>query len=84
MTQTYNTKEAATLAASDQFGEAVAVGDLWAVKPLLLSVDQVAGLLGCSKRKVWQLNAAGKLPEVIHPTPGKTRWRFKDIMNLSY
>jgi predicted DNA-binding transcriptional regulator AlpA len=54
----------------------------WVIKPSLLTVDQVAGLLDISKRKVWMLKEEGKLPKVVHPTPHKTRWRLADIMRI--
>ena len=44
---------------------------------LLLNVDQVADLLGISRRSVWRLRSAGELPAV--EVSGATRWRHAAV-----
>jgi len=49
-----------------------------AVTTLLISAEELATILGMSKRTVWRLLSAGRLPPPVHL--GKsTRWRLNDI-----
>lgn len=47
-------------------------------KILLLSVDQVAEMIGISRRTVWRLVSGKEIPLPIK-LRGNTRWRRKDI-----
>jgi hypothetical protein len=80
----YHNRRVAYRDASKYYCEVVEIGDKWTLKPILVDVNDIASLLDCSVRKVFQLKAAGKLPDTVHPTPGKTRWELGDIMNLTY
>lgn len=44
----------------------------------LISADQVALMLGTSKRTVWRLLSAGRLPTPVH-IGRSTRWRLDEI-----
>lgn len=44
----------------------------------LLSAEQLAGLLQVSKRTVWRLRSAGKLPRPVQ-LGGSLRWRSAEI-----
>jgi hypothetical protein len=80
----YHTQREAHHAANKSYCEVIEAGNMWAIKPILVDVNDVASLKDCSVRKVYQLKAAGKMPKTVHPTPGKTRWKLGDIMNLTY
>jgi predicted DNA-binding transcriptional regulator AlpA len=47
----------------------------------LMTVDEVAEFIPCSKRQVWKLAHSGLLPPVCHPLgkPGFTRWLRADM-----
>ncbi|MBX3412777.1 MAG: helix-turn-helix domain-containing protein [Pirellulales bacterium] len=48
------------------------------VTTLLISADELATILGTSKRTVWRLLSAGLLPRPVHL--GKsTRWRLDEV-----
>ena len=49
-----------------------------ACRPLTLGVNQVAQLLGLSKRTIYRLLDAGKIPKPIQ-LGGAVRWRRTDI-----
>ncbi len=46
--------------------------------PILISVDELATILGVSSRTVWRLLSAGKL---LHPIRlgGVVRWRYAEV-----
>ena len=46
---------------------------------LLLRVGEVAGLLGCSIRLVWQLKSEGVLP-AVRLSPKSVRWRRETVI----
>ena len=46
--------------------------------PALLSVEEVANMLGVSARTVWRRRSAGEMPEPIQ-VGGLTKWRREDI-----
>lgn len=48
--------------------------------PLLVSDQTVAHLLGCSRRMVWRLTHAGRLPEPIK-LAGITRWPYQGVVD---
>ena len=43
--------------------------------PKLITIDELASMLGMSKRTVWRLLSAGQIPEPIR-LGGCTRWRL--------
>ena len=47
-------------------------------QPILISVDELATILGVSSRTVWRLLSAGKL---LHPIRlgGVVRWRYAEV-----
>ncbi len=47
-------------------------------QPLLLKDEEVASLLGISRRSVWRLVSSGRLPEPVR-LGGSVRWRYQDI-----
>lgn len=49
-------------------------------QPLLISVDQLAMILGISTRSVWRLLSAQKIVEPVR-IGGAVRWRFAEIKN---
>jgi len=46
----------------------------------LLRDEQVAKLLGVSRRQIWKLLSAGVMPEPVR-VGGSVRWREADIVN---
>lgn len=46
--------------------------------PLLLTAEQVAGMLNISVRSVWRLRSAGMLPEPVK-VGGNVRWNARGI-----
>lgn len=46
----------------------------------LVSVDGVAAMLGCSRRHVYRLSGAGRMPSPVK-VGSLTRWRRKEIDN---
>ena len=50
-----------------------------ATEALLLTVQQVAAMLGLSRRTVFALTSSGKLPAPIRIGQRLTRWRRRDI-----
>ena len=47
-------------------------------QPLLLNVNQVAGLLGCHRNTVWNRVRSGDMPQPLK-FGGKTVWRRAEI-----
>ena len=48
------------------------------VEPLLMTADQVAGLLQISARTVWRLRSSGKLPKPVE-VGGSVRWNSEQM-----
>ena len=49
-------------------------------EPLLISSDQLAGMLQISTRTLWRLLSTGKLILPVH-IGGNTRWRLEEVRN---
>lgn len=49
------------------------------LSPLLLSAEDVAGLLNLSLSTVWRMSSAGKLPRPLSLSRGLTRWLRSDV-----
>jgi excisionase family DNA binding protein len=47
-------------------------------QPLLLTVDEVAQLLGLSRRTVWRLRSTGRIPAPVR-IGRSVRWRRADV-----
>jgi excisionase family DNA binding protein len=50
--------------------------------PLLLTAKQVADLLGTSKRQVWRLESAGRIPKPVRLGGRLVRWRWTDLVGF--
>jgi predicted DNA-binding transcriptional regulator AlpA len=48
-------------------------------RPLLLSAQQAAELVGISTSSLWRVLSAGKFPQPVHPLPSLTKWRRSDV-----
>lgn len=46
----------------------------------LMTVGEVAGLLGLSERQVWKLNTSGKLPAPVR-IGRSVRWRRQELLD---
>lgn len=47
-------------------------------QPLLITVDELATLLGISVRSVWRLHSAHRIPEPVR-LAGNVRWRLSEV-----
>lgn len=56
----------------------VATEPAGAAKPLLISVNELAQMLGVSTRTTWRHNSSGRIPSPI-PVGGLMRWRRQEI-----
>lgn len=45
----------------------------------LLDIDDMVGLLNCSKRKIWSMTSSRELPQPIRLGSRTIRWRLQDI-----
>lgn len=63
---------------SNQAAPEVEAGRRGPVNPPLISVDELASMLGVSTRTLWRLLSAGKLIKPIK-VGGSTRWRRSDV-----
>jgi excisionase family DNA binding protein len=57
-------------------------GSADAVPPLLLTAEQVANLLGTSKRQVWRLESAGRIPKPVRLGGRLVRWRWTELVEF--
>lgn len=46
--------------------------------PQMISIDELSGILGMSKRTVWRLLSVGRIPEPVR-IGGSTRWRLDEV-----
>lgn len=47
--------------------------------PILVDARQVAALLGIGLRTLRAMDAAGRLPAPVRPSPGCVRWRLAEL-----
>lgn len=50
------------------------------IEPMLLTSEQVAGMLQISKRSLWRLRSAHEIPEPVR-LGATVRWRTDEIKN---
>lgn len=50
----------------------------------LLTVKEVASMLGIGKSTVWELTRSGKIPKPIKISMKITRWRRSDFSHMIY
>ena len=46
---------------------------------LLVDAKALAGILSVSVATIWRMDASGKLPNAVRPSPGVKRWRREEI-----
>jgi len=49
------------------------------ILPLLLDAKDVGRLLSVSTKTVRRMNASGRLPRPVQPSPGAVRWRTAEL-----
>lgn len=50
----------------------------YVVEPVLISADELSKMLRISKRTLWRLLSAGRLPRPVR-FGGSVRWRLSDV-----
>ena len=46
---------------------------------LLIDAKALAAILSVSVATIWRMDASGKLPNAVRPSPGVKRWRREEI-----